>query len=205
MCVKGDATVSNFLLYFSTIMGFSHFLKSIISDISFMKMQNHDINTFRVFIEESELETCTSNESISKTIEKVEFIDVSFKYPGSEKYALKDINVVLDGKKNYAVVGKNGAGKSTLIKLILKLYEVNSGDIYVSGVNIRNLDYDNYLYRISALFQDFKLFSISIKDNICMQDSVDESRLENAIKWVGLDEIIKEFPKGVDALYYLRI
>ena len=164
------------------------------------------LKLFKDFYSKCENERITNKgTSAVSNIFLIELNDVGFRYSGTEKNAIQSLNYRFEQGKHYAIIGENGAVKSTLIKLILKLYEVNSGDIYVNGVNIRNLDYDNYLYRISALFQDFKLFSISIKDNICMQDSVDESRLENAIKWVGLDEIIKEFPKGVDALYYLRI
>lgn len=98
----------------------------------------------------------------------IEFKNVSFKYPNTDVYILKNINTIIHSGEHLSIVGKNGAGKTTFIKLLCRLYEVTEGEILVNGVNINDIEYSKYLDLLSVVFQDYKLMAFSIKDNIDM-------------------------------------
>ena len=98
----------------------------------------------------------------------IEFKNVSFKYPNTDVYILKNINTIIHSGEHLSIVGKNGAGKTTFIKLLCRLYEVTEGEILVNGVNINHIEYSKYLDLLSVVFQDYKLMAFSIKDNIDM-------------------------------------
>ena len=98
----------------------------------------------------------------------IEFKNVSFKYPNTDVYILKNINTRIHSGEHLSIVGKNGAGKTTFIKLLCRLYEVTEGEILVNGVNINDIEYSKYLDLLSVVFQDYKLMAFSIKNNIDM-------------------------------------
>lgn len=99
-------------------------------------------------------------------VDSIEFIGVYFKYPSSCNYILEDINLTLEKGFDYAVVGYNGSGKTTLIKLILGLYAPTKGEILINGINRTMYDKGAYFKKMSAMFQDFVKFPLSIRENI---------------------------------------
>lgn len=126
-------------------------------------------------------------------IDSIEFRNVSFKYPRTDKYILKDINLKINKNERLSLVGLNGAGKTTLIKLLCRLYDVHEGEILVNGVNIKEYDYDAYLKLFSIVFQDFKVISFSVKENIeILEDN--EKKLYNVLERSGIKQRIEELP-----------
>lgn len=99
-------------------------------------------------------------------IESIEFIEVYFKYPSSSSNTLEDVNLKLEKGYDYAMVGYNGSGKTTLIKLILGLYDPSEGEILINGINRSMYDKKAYFQKMSAMFQDFVKFPLTIKENI---------------------------------------
>ena len=99
-----------------------------------------------------------------------EFKNMSFSYPGSDVEVLKNINLTLTPGEHLSIVGLNGAGKSTLVKLLCRLYDPTEGAIYMDGVDIREYDYEQYMNVFAPVFQDFKLFAFSMKENVLIQD-----------------------------------
>ncbi|MGF7109038.1 ABC-type multidrug transport system fused ATPase/permease subunit [Treponema pedis] len=135
----------------------------------------------------------------------IEFQNVSFKYGKSEKYALQNVSVKFNSKERIAVIGENGAGKSTFVKLLMRLYEPTNGKILINGIDIKTIDYDYYQTWFAAVFQDFKLFSFSIKENITFgktETEEDKKRFEKIVESTGLKEVIEKLNKGVDTLVY---
>ncbi len=134
----------------------------------------------------------------------LEFKNVSFKYPRSDEYTLKNLNIEIRDKEKLAVVGLNGAGKTTFIKLITRLYEPTDGEILLNGVNINQYDYVEYSKLLGAVFQDFKLFAFSVKENIMLTDylSQQDSAVEGIIEQIGLEQAISKLPKGLDTHIY---
>lgn len=132
----------------------------------------------------------------------IEFKNVSFKYPGSEKYALRNINISIRGNEKLCVVGVNGSGKTTFIKLLTRLYIPSEGEILLNGININEYDYLLYNRLFSAVFQDFSLYNISLGENIVMADKFNEKRLIYAINESGLNCVVSNNKKGYDAIIY---
>lgn len=127
----------------------------------------------------------------------VEFEHVSFRYPGSEEYVLRDLNLKLDIGKRMAIVGKNGSGKTTFIKLLCGLYDVTEGCIRVNGVDIREYDHQEYCRLFSVVFQDFKLFSFPLGENIAGNTQADEGRVKDALERAGLGELPEKLENGI--------
>lgn len=127
----------------------------------------------------------------------VEFEHVSFRYPGSEEYVLRDLNLKLDIGKRMAIVGKNGSGKTTFIKLLCGLYDVTEGCIRVNGVDIREYDHQEYCRLFSVVFQDFKLFSFPLGENIAGNTQADEGRVKDALERAGLGELPEKLEDGI--------
>ena len=137
-----------------------------------------------------------------ESINIIEFCDVSFAYPNSSKYALKDINIKITGGKQLAVVGVNGSGKTTFIKLLCRLYKPTSGKILLNGIDINDIEINSYLNMLSVVFQDFSLFAIPIVDNICIDNNVDEDKVYKVIEQVGLRERIDKEQDGIKTPIY---
>ena len=127
----------------------------------------------------------------------VEFEHVSFRYPGSEEYVLRDLNLKLDIGKRMAIVGKNGSGKTTFIKLLCGLYDVTEGCIRVNGVDIREYDHQEYCKLFFFFFQDFKLFSFPLGENIAGNTQADEGRVKDALERAGLGELPEKLEDGI--------
>lgn len=112
---------------------------------------------------------------------EIEFRNVSFKYPGSDHYALKNINIKMNNGENLAVVGRNGSGKTTFIKLLCRLYDVTDGEILINGINIKEYTQDSIMNLYSVVFQDFKVFSTTLAQNISADETCDTDKLFDAL------------------------
>lgn len=135
-------------------------------------------------------------------VETVEFRDVTFTYPKAEKPVLSHVSFSIHRGEKISIVGLNGAGKSTLVKLICRMYKADSGEILINGRNIYDYDYMSYMDVISAVFQDYRLFNFSIRENIsCRAEGADEDRVSRLIDEVGLREKIEELPEGIDSRF----
>lgn len=133
---------------------------------------------------------------------EIEFRNVSFTYPGSEVKVLHDVSIKLKSGEKLSVVGLNGAGKTTFIKLLCRLYDVDSGEILLDGINIREYDYDEYMKLFSVVFQDFRLLAFSAADNILLDDEDDRDSVDSLFEKVGVLEKINSLPKGKETMMF---
>jgi len=155
------------------------------------------IEKYRVFLStESEMKDGEHTAECGKP-QKIELKNVSFKYTGSDKNALEDINMTINPGEKIALVGYNGAGKTTLTNLLLRLYDVDSGEIIIDGRNIKEETISSHRNRFAAVFQDFKIFSATIGENVALDIDYDKDRVENALNHAGFK---KELPDGVDTV-----
>jgi len=129
---------------------------------------------------------------------QITFENVSFRYPGSEKWALKNISLTLSPGEKLSLVGENGSGKTTLIKLLCRLYDPTEGVIRVDGTDIRDIDYESYLRLFSAVMQDYQLFDLPLRDNIAMHMPADDVRITAVCHQVGLGARLQQLPHGLD-------
>lgn len=134
-----------------------------------------------------------------------EFRDVSFRYPETEQDILRHVNLTVMPGEHICVVGENGAGKSTFIKLLCRLYPVTEGDILLNGKSIYSYGMSEYRKILSVVFQDFKLFSFSIRDNLLMAAGAEEladARLNEVCTMAGFGDRLSQLPKGLDTGLY---
>lgn len=131
-----------------------------------------------------------------------EFRHVWFKYPGSEQYVLRDVNLKWRIGEKMALVGRNGCGKSTLVKLLCRLYDPSKGEITLNGVDIRKYDYEEYMALFSVVFQDSKLFSFSVADNVAASTEFDADRVEDCVRRSGLSERLDSMEEGINTYLY---
>lgn len=148
----------------------------------------------------------------SLTVEKrddneyyVEFRDVSFKYPNTNTYVLNHVNLKFKVGEKLAIVGMNGSGKTTFIKLMCRLYDPTEGEILLNGVNIKKYDYNEYMSIFSVVFQDFRLFSFSLGQNVSASASYDRENVIECLKKAGFAERFNSLPNDLDTFLYKDI
>ncbi|HOZ38358.1 MAG TPA: ABC transporter ATP-binding protein [Anaerolineaceae bacterium] len=135
--------------------------------------------------------------------EGIRFKDVSFRYPGSEKMVLQNINLFIPPGESIALVGLNGAGKTTLIKLLTRLYDPTEGQILLDGIDLREYDLKTLHQRFGVIFQDYVRYQFSVRENIGfgqIEDLEDTERIESAAERGGADEVVAELPQGYETV-----
>lgn len=139
------------------------------------------------------------------TLETLEFKNVSFRYPNTDRYILKNLSFIIEKDKHYSFVGINGAGKTTITKLITGLYDEFEGEILINGINIKEYTQSQLKKLTSVVYQDFAKYFISIKDNIALgnlnytDEKLKEKDIDNAIKLIELDNLVSKLDKGKES------
>ena len=133
---------------------------------------------------------------------EIEFNNVSFKYPKSDIYALKQINLKISNGEKLAVVGRNGSGKTTFIKLLCRLYDVDEGEILINGINIKEYTRDSLNKLYSIVFQDYKILSLTVADNISANDECDKDMLNSALDKANIKDRIEAMPQTEKTYLY---
>jgi len=153
-------------------------------------------------------------EAIEKNTDKVqaglhmiEFRNVSFAYPGTDRKVLEDINITIEPGEKLSIVGLNGAGKTTFIKLLCRLYDPTSGQILMDGKDIREYDYQEYMKQFAPVFQDFQLLRFTIGENILHKDprqrtDEEKEKVDEIIRLVGLEDMVGKLGKGIDTTLF---
>lgn len=132
----------------------------------------------------------------------IEFRNVSFKYPGQEDYALRNVSMTFHAGQRMAVVGMNGSGKTTLIKLLCRLYDPTGGKILLNGLDIRKYNYCEYLQLFSVVFQDFKLLSFELGQNVAGSMDVDSDKADQCLRDAGFGIRLDKLPHGLSTSLY---
>lgn len=133
---------------------------------------------------------------------QIEFHNVSFRYPGTEQYALKNFSMKLKIGEKLAIVGMNGSGKTTMIKLLCRLYDPQEGEILLNNVDIRKFKQEEYNRLFSIVFQDFKLFPFKLAENVAVSKQYDIQEVKNCLIGAGFEERLKELKYGIDSYLY---
>lgn len=200
MAVKGEITLGNFSLYLASSTTFYNFVRQIMDNTADLLQRSREVDDWRSFLDFDGGDPDEGRPVPPMESYEFEFRNVSFQYPKAEKYALKNLSLTLKAGERLAVVGLNGAGKSTFIKLLLRLYEPTEGEIFLNGVNIKEYSKTSY-YRIFApVFQDVNLFAFPLAENVSMKapENTDRKLSEKCLMDAGLEEKLKELPKGMD-------
>ena len=138
----------------------------------------------------------------AEEFESIEFKNVSFTYPDTTKEILKNVSFRITKGETIAIVGVNGAGKSTLVKLLLRFYDANEGEILYNGINVKEYNVASLRNVFATVFQDYKNFAVSVNENIMCHECSDEEKkiAEKALKQSGVWEKIASLPKGADTV-----
>ncbi len=144
----------------------------------------------------------TDGGKVAEEFETIEFKNVSFAYPDTDKTILKNISFKISKGETIAIVGVNGAGKSTLVKLLLRFYDADEGEILYNGINVKEYNVSSLRNVFSTVFQDYKNFAISVNENIMCHECTDEEKAvaEKALKQSGVWDKIASLPKGADTV-----
>lgn len=200
--IKDTISIGSFTMYVSAVTTFAASLRCAINGITEIRAYDMYYDKLDEYLAVPTKRGKGLQQEVPVGDFSIEFRHVSFQYPGSETYALKDINLIIKGGQKLSIVGENGAGKTTFVKLLTRLYEPTEGDIFLNGVNIKDIAYDQYMSVFSTVFQDYKLFSFSLKENIAMAMPIYEGKVREVLRYVGLDEKLEKLPKGIDTPIY---
>ena len=196
--IAGSIQIGSFTMYVGAVSQFSTAMNDMMSSIV-------NIRRFGLYYDElnkyinmpqtmREGEKTVDNETGEYTIK---FENVSFRYPGSEIYALKNVNITITPSEKLSIVGENGAGKTTFVKLLLRLYDPTEGRILLNGIDIREFDYDEYQNLMAAVFQDFRLFSFTLKENVCFDKECSDEVVIDCLRRSGFGNKLDQLPKGI--------
>ena len=130
--------------------------------------------------------------------ESLEFKNVSFTYPGSDRKIIDNLSFRINKGEKISIVGVNNAGKTTIVKLLLRFFDIDSGEILYNGVNINKISKKSLYEKISGVFQDFSIMPFTIKENIIGNKDFEEKKTSQIIRQLELEEKIKELPYGLD-------
>jgi len=194
--------VSDFVLYFGAITGFSLWVSGLAKDLLDVHQSSNDISVFREFMEMGNKSNFGKGKDISLLKNhnlSIEFKNITFKYPGSEKPIFENFNLKLEANKKYAVVGVNGAGKTTLVKLLTGLYQPDEGQILINGIDSRDFNIDDYFSLFSVAFQDAVVTAFSLKENVTMKppEEIKEEDIVKVLKTANLYEKVQSLPNGI--------
>jgi ATP-binding cassette, subfamily B, bacterial len=194
-------TIGDFTMYINSINAFSTSLKDIFNNFLIIQEAGMYIEELRLFLALEEISDNKREEYqdaalISGTEYTFEVIDLWFKYPRSEAYTLKNINLKIEWKEILSIVGDNGAGKTTFIKLLMRLYQPTKGEIRLNGKNIWDYSFNEYIKMIAVVFQDYKTLAFKINENITLTDlkSSFAEQVQGSLKKGGLFEKVQSLP-----------
>lgn len=196
--VTKEVTMGDFAATFNGASSISTSVFALTSHLAINVRENGlYVEKFRRFMNAKEKMVSGTKTTVFETPPVIKFENVSFKYPGTEKYVLKNINLEISPYKKIAFVGYNGAGKTTLTNLLLRLYDVTEGAITINGVNIKEWDIKSYHKNFAAVFQDFSLFGATLGENVSMDDCPQKEKVEEAVKAADFD---RKLPDGTDSI-----
>ena len=210
ICVVGALLTMNNVITFGVIVAFITYVRLFTNQLSQIAQSVTSLQTTAAaservfeFIDENEM----SKEDVKVVLNiedvkgKIEFEHVVFQYDDNDKPTIKDFTAVAEPGQKIAIVGPTGAGKTTLVNLLMRFYEINSGDIKIDGISIKDLSRENIHGLFTMVLQDTWLFEGTIKENIIYnRNNVTDEKIKEVCREVGLDHFIKTLPKGYNSL-----
>jgi len=186
----GAFGIGNFLLYQGTTGRFIRAASGLTAELGKLRHNNAYLVELYAFLDLPN-DMYKGTLAVEKSDEgdyEIEFCDVSFKYPHTENWVLRHVNVKIKIGDKLAIVGENGSGKTTFIKLLCRLYDPTEGKILLNGMDITRYRYDEYLALFSVVFQDFTLFAFSLGENVAADCTYDPDKARDCLIRVGMGE-----------------
>ena len=207
VCLKawaGAFGVGSVTQYVGAVTALSYNVSRLLTTIGHMQTNAGFLKTTYEFLDipNSMYQGSLTTEKRADRQYEVEFRDVSFKYPGSDVWALRHVNMKFKVGKRLAIVGENGSGKTTFIKLLCRLYDPQEGQILLNGIDIRKYRYDDYMNIFSVVFQDFKLICQPLGANVAGSMEYDRDRVQRALIDAGFGNRLATMKNGLDTMLY---
>lgn len=201
--LAGKINIGSFLAYIGLITSFSVAFNAVLEDsvqIRFHSMFVQDLIEYRKVLEIYIKGQKELNCLLDKSDWKIEFENVSFHYPNTQEYALRNVSFSVERGQKVALIGLNGAGKTTIIKLMTRLYDVSEGRILFNHVDIRKIDREQYYRLFATMFQEVFLFAFSVGENVAMnyKDLVDTDKVMRYLSDVKINDQVKKLKNGLD-------
>lgn len=196
--VKG-MYIGNFTMYLSGIQSLSNCLSDIVDSVSNLLKEGQFLEQYRNTIERYDKIVINNGDAIVKKDEEIiiVFENISFQYPNSTAWILKDINFEVKTNQSLSIVGVNGAGKTTIVKLLCRFYKPTMGRILMNGVDINEIPDEEYKKILGVVFQDYQLFAFSIMENVAIVPPYDEKKTLDALEKVGLGKKVRGLERGI--------
>ncbi len=193
-------TVGSFSMYLGAITAFAGGFRDIMDKVVNLSMLSEHVDNYKEITSyiTNNTETGMNINLEAQKQHEITFENVSFKYPNTENYVLKNISITVKAGEKLSVVGYNGAGKTTFIKLICRFYEPTEGRILYNGIDISKINKKQYMKLLSVVFQDYELFKFNIHDNIVFDDKENNEKIIDALNKSGLSEKISELELGIN-------
>lgn len=196
--INNGLSIGSFTMYFAAVASFANAMKVIMDDMAHIRAQSLYVSDFRVFLEKKEEKEPDHPRPLPDGPYEIEFKNVTFRYPGSEKYVYKDISFHIKPGQKLAIVGHNGAGKTTFIKLLCRMYEPESGEILLNGINIQEFSKRDYYTLFSAVFQEIKTLAFSVAENIAVSEgSLQEGKVLWCLEKADMKEKVLKMRNGI--------
>lgn len=202
--VKGAISVGEFTMGVTSLINFmtaSSFVATNMLNFGNSMVYIHRYRAFLKYKSKFDNEEGIRIGNINLNKVEIEFRNVSFRYPNSTAYVLRNINLKIRNNEKLAVVGYNGAGKTTFSLLLMRMYEPTDGEILLNGINVKEINYRDYLRIISNVNQDFFLFPFSIIENIAQKNNITDEEKEKVwelCKKNGMEKRISRMYKGLN-------
>ncbi len=198
---KNGLSVGNFTMFLSLSIAFSQSLINVLQRFGDLKRASLETDDYRSFMEleiEDDEKDCIQIPEADGY--EIEFVNVAYKYPKADKFALKNFSLKLHQGEKLAVVGLNGAGKTTMIKLLLRLYDPTEGYITLNGTDIRKFRREDYYRLFAPVFQNVEIFAFLMSENIAMRSErdLDHEKTVDSAAEAGLSEKLASLTRGVD-------
>ena len=203
--VQGKISLGDMTLYLAIFRQGQSTFQSILSAVGNIYENNLFMaNFFEFLCLEPRMKITGQKRKLSLPLRGgIEFRDIGFRYPDSEEWALRGVNLIIRPGEKIALVGHNGAGKTTLIKLLSRLYDPTEGSILIDGIDIRDLDPLELQQRIGVIFQDFVRYHLPVRENIGFGqiDAMDDvERIAAAARKSGAQAVVEELPEGYETM-----
>lgn len=194
-------SIADFSMYLTAIVSLSLMLKVLADDLTIIYVEGQYVNDLYDFMDGDFGEKGGELGAIKGDTLEIEFKNVSFKYPKTERYIFRNLNLKISKGERLAIVGINGAGKTTLVKLMTGLFEVTEGDILINGISIKKFSKKALYSMFSVVFQEVNILAYTIRENVaCSSENVDDDRVWEALDKVGLKNKVQGFEKGLDQM-----
>ncbi|WEG19170.1 ABC transporter ATP-binding protein (plasmid) [Alkalihalophilus pseudofirmus] len=200
LAYQSTISLSELIVYVNSLGVFILALTGITTCIISLQKAGMHLSTYFNYVKELTTSPEYSNNSsglINNESFTIEFVHVWFKYPNQDTYTISNLNLKISSNEKLAIVGENGAGKTTLIKLLLRLYTPTKGSIFINGVDIKELDMEEYTNQISAIFQDFNIINFSLLENLAFDKDLKEDYLSEVLNDLEIGKVIKNLPQGL--------